>query len=475
MATMLNNWIVRWPALVIVLSLTLSLRIATAELMKKSPREEEAFQIGVDAYIYGYPLVLMDVTRQVATATPKVTDRRAPVNQFRHNRAFPDHTFTTVVSPNADTLYSIAWLDLAKEPMVLSVPDTGKRYYLMQFLDAWTNVFAAPGSRTTGNGKGDFAITGPGWKGKLPPGVLEIKAPTNMVWLIGRTQTNGKDDYAAVHALQRQYKLTPLSAFGTNYVLPDNAPVDPNVDLKTPPVAQVAQMDAATFFGRLARLMKDNPPAAADAEFVKKLAVIGMVVGKDFDKAQDATIAQALEQGVREGRAKLLAATMQPKGKALNGWTLMEDLGRYGTNYLHRATVAALALGANLAEDAVYLRTTVDAAAQPLTGGNRYVLHFARDQTPSVNAFWSVTMYNSKQFFVENGLGRYALGDRDKLTFNPDGSLDIYVQNESPGKDKQANWLPAPKEEFNLILRLYWPKKEALGGGWQPPGIVRGR
>jgi hypothetical protein len=442
--------------------------------VKQSPREGEAFQIGIDAYIYGYPLVLMDVTRQVATAAPKVTDRKAPINQFRHNRAFPDHTFTTVVSPNADTLYSIAWLDLAKEPMVLSVPDTGKRYYLMQLLDAWTNVFAVPGTRTTGNGKGDVAIVGPGWKGKLPAGVQEIKAPTSMVWLIGRTQTNGKEDYEAVYALQRQYKLTPLGAFGTNYVPPENVPVDPNVDLKTPPVEQVAKMDAATFFGRLARVMRDNPPAAADAELVKKLATIGIVPGKDFDiKAQEPTLVQALERAVREGRDKLVAATKQPKGKVINGWTFMLDLGRYGADYLNRATVAALTLGANLAEDAIYPRTTVDAAGQPLTGANRYVLHFPKGQTPPVNAFWSVTMYNSKQFFVENPLARYALGDRDKLKTNADGSLDIYIQHNSPGPEREANWLPAPKDEFNLILRLYWPKKEALDGEWKPPAVKR--
>jgi hypothetical protein len=442
--------------------------------MKKSLREEEALRIGIDAYIYGYPLVLMDVTRRVATAAPKVTDRKAPINQFRHNRAFPDHTFTTVVSPNADTLYSIAWLDLAKEPMVLSVPDTSKRYYLMQLLDAWTNVFAVPGTRTTGNGKGDFTIVGPGWKGKLPVGVQEIKAPTNMVWLIGRTQTNGREDYEAIHALQRQYKLTPLSAFGTNYLPPENVPVDPNVDLKMPPVEQVAKMDGATFFGRLARLIKDNPPVAADAELVKKLATIGIVPGKDFDiKAQEPAIVQALERAVREGRAKLAAAAKQPKGKVVNGWTFMLDPGRYGTDYLNRATVAALALGANLPEDAIYPRTTTDAAGQPLTGANRYVLHFPKGQTPPVSAFWSVTMYNAKQFFVENPRGRYALGDRDKLKSNADGSLDIYIQHDSPGPEREANWLPAPKDEFNLILRLYWPKKETLDGVWKPPAVKR--
>src|SRR5215475_11586315 len=188
---------------------------------------DEASEIAVEAYVFGYPLVLMDVTRRVMTAVPKAGARKAPVNQFLHIREFPDYTMTDVVSPNADTLYSTACLDLTKEPIILSVPDIGKRYYLMEMLDAWTNVFAAPGTRITGNGHGDFAIVGPQWKGKLPADVKEIKFPTNMVWLLGRTQTNGKEDYAAVHAIQDQYKLTPLSAWGKANNAPDNAPVAP--------------------------------------------------------------------------------------------------------------------------------------------------------------------------------------------------------------------------------------------------------
>ena len=175
-------------------------------------KEAEARKLGIEAYVFGYPLVLMDVTRRVMTAVSKPAAGKAPANQIGHLREFPDYTFTDVVSPNADTLYSVSWIDVTKEPMVLSVPAAGTRYYLMQLLDGWTNVFASPGTRTTGGGKGDFAITGPGWRGTLPGGLREIKAPTGMIWMIGRTQTNGKADQPAVHAIQDQYRLTPLGA-----------------------------------------------------------------------------------------------------------------------------------------------------------------------------------------------------------------------------------------------------------------------
>ena len=173
--------------------------------------EDKAVKVAEEAYVFGYPLVLMDVTKAVSTAVPKPEGTKAPINQFAHVRAFPDATYTDIVSPNADTLYSLAWLDLAKEPMVLSVPEMGKRFYLMQIMDDWTNVFADPGTRTTGGGNGNFAIVGPQWTGKLPEGVKELRSPTNTVWIVGRTQTNGKDDYPAVRAIQDQFKLTPLA------------------------------------------------------------------------------------------------------------------------------------------------------------------------------------------------------------------------------------------------------------------------
>jgi hypothetical protein len=433
-----------------------------------------AHDLGVEAYIYGYPLVLMDATRRLGTNVPKAGENAAPINQIGAKRTFPDDTFTTVVSPNADTLYSFAFLDLAKEPMVLSVPEMGNRYYLMEMLDAWTNVFASPGTRTTGSGKADFALVGPKWSGSLPAGVQEINCPTNLVWIIGRTQTNGQSDYAAVHAIQDQYKLTPLSAFGKSYTAPDNVPVMDSVDMKTPPVEQVFQMDATTFFGRLNTLMQDNPPFAADGETLKRFAAIGVAPGRPFDlKALNPDVASGLETSVRDGKAKIVAEAANPHGKAINGWEFMNNVGRYGTDYLWRAVVGLVGLGANLPEDAVYPRSTKDSNGQPFSGANRYEIQFAKGQLPPVGAFWSITMYNSNQFFAKNPIGRYAIGDRDKLKFNNDGSLTLYLQNESPGKDKESNWLPAPKDSFNLLMRLYWPKKEILDGIWSPPAVVR--
>jgi hypothetical protein len=436
--------------------------------------EERAHDLGVEAYIYGYPMVLMDVTREVGTNVPKAGENAAPLNQFGQKRSFPDDTFTTVVSPNADTLYSFAFLDLSKEPMVLSVPEMGNRYYLMQMLDAWTNVFACPGTRTTGSEKADFAIVGPQWAGTLPAGIQKLESPTNLVWIIGRTQTNGKEDYEAVHAIQDKYKLTPLSAWGKSYNLPSNVPVASGVDMKTPPVQQVMKMDAATFFNRLNFLMKDNPPLAADAEVLGRFATIGVVPGKPFElKSFDSSVAKGLQSGAHDAQAKIVADARRPQGKTINGWEFMNNIGRYGTDYQWRAVVALVGLGANLPEDAVYPRATLGANGQPFNGANRYVIQFAKGQLPPVRAFWSISMYNASQFFVKNPIQRYAIGDRDKLNFNGDGSLTLYVQNDSPGKDKESNWLPAPKDNFSLFMRLYWPKKEILEGNWKPPAVVR--
>ncbi len=436
--------------------------------------EKLAHDLGIEAYIYGYPLVLMDATKQVGTNVPKAGENAAPINQFGQKRSFPDDTFTTVVSPNADTLYSFSFLDLAKEPMVLSVPEMGNRYYLMEMLDAWTNVFASPGTRTTGSAKADFAIVGPQWTGTLPAGVQEIKSPTNLVWIIGRTQTNGPADYSAVHAIQDQYKLTPLSSWGRAYTPPDNVPVTTSVDMKTPPVEQTFKMDAATFFGRLNALMKYNPPRPTDEEAVKRFASIGIGPGKAFDlKSLDPAVARGVEASIRDAQAQIVAEAKKPHGKTINGWEFMDNLGNYGTDYLWRAVVALVGLGANLPEDAVYPRATKDADGQPFNGANRYEIRFAKGQLPPVSAFWSITMYNSQQFFEKNPINRYAIGDRDKLNFNSDGSLSLYLQNESPGKDRESNWLPAPKDSFNLFMRLYWPKKEILAREWQPPKVVR--
>jgi hypothetical protein len=379
------------------------------------------------------------------------------------------------VSPNADTLYSTAWLDLSAEPMILSVPAMGKRYYLMMLMDAWTNVFASPGTRTTGSGKGDFAIVGPGWSGQLPSGVKEIKSPTNMLWVVGRTQTNGPSDYAAVHKIQDQYKLTPLSAWGKPFTPPGPAPIPPGLDVKTPPVQQVARMDANTFFARLNALMPGNPPTAADAPALARFAAVGIAPGEEFDpKSLDPAVASVVEGAAKAGQARLMEEAKKQHGTSQNGWDILpSNTANFGTDYTWRAVVALVGLGANIPQDAIYPHALVDSSGQPLSGANRYLIRFPKGQLPPVNAFWSITMYNAKQAFVQNPIGRYAIGDRDRLKTAPDGSVTIYVQHDSPGKDKESNWLPAPADSFNLFMRLYWPSQAIIDGTWKPPPVER--
>jgi hypothetical protein len=374
---------------------------------------------------------------------------------------------------NIDTLYSWAWLDLSTEPIVLSVPDTHGRYYMMPMLDAWTNVFASPGTRTTGNKAGNFAVTGPGWKGTLPEGVKEIKSPTNITWIIGRTQTNGPDDYPAVNALQAQYKLTPLSRFGKTYTPPPGV-INPAIDMKVGPGDQVAKMDSTTFFKTLARLMASNPPPAADAPILAMLAKIGVVPGRDFDPSKlDPAVAKELEKSVPLAVEKLQAAGRK-WGKPVNGWNVPPmNVGAFGTDYGFRAVVAFIGLGANLPADAVYPFAFVDGDDKPLNGANRYVVHFDKGQTPPANAFWSLTMYDAQGFPVENPINRYTISSWMPLKSNADGSLDMYIQKDSPGADTKSNWLPAPASEFTITMRVYWPKPAMLDGTWKPPPVKK--
>jgi len=444
------------------------------EQAENAAKERAALEAGVEAVVYGLPLVIMDITKTKSTNVAKPEGFAAPINQIVNLRQFPDASFKEVVRPNVDTLYSSAFLDLSAEPIVLSVPDTHGRYYLMPILDAWTNVFASPGKRTTGTKAGHFAITGPGWQGTLPKGVNELKSPTNMAWIIGRTQTNGPADYPAVHAIQDGFRLTPLSAFGKRYVAPEGK-VDPNVDMNAPPVEQLKKMSAEAFFDRLAMLLKANPPAASEAPILEKLKAIGIVPGEKFELAKlDPLTAKGLEKSVGAALEKLRAAT-RGIGAGDNGWRIPPMiLGNFGSNYELRAQVSLVGLGANLPQDAVYPSAFIDSEGQPFDGANRYVIHFDRGATPPVDAFWSVTLYGADDFFVANPINRYAISSWMNLKKNADGSLDIYVQRDSPGKDKEANWLPSGDKSFNLTLRMYWPKEKPpsiLDGSWKPPAV----
>jgi hypothetical protein len=438
-----------------------------------SPADAEG--IAIDTYIYGYPLVTMELTRQISTNVAEAgSTQGAPMGQFFNLREYPSPSFTKVTTPNADTLYSTAWLDVSHEPYILSIPDVSDRYYLMPMLSGWTDVFQSPGTRTTGTKAQKYAITGPNWSGTLPEGVVEYKSPTALVWIIGRTYCTGTpEDYKAVHAIQDQYTLVPLSAYGKSYIPPKGV-VDPSVDMNTPVKDQISNMDTAAFFQLLAKLMKDNPPAKADAPIVERMAQIGIVPGEEFSISKlDSAVAERLK-GVPKLALEKIEAHFDKFGKQVNGWTVFTDTGTYGTEYLNRALVTLIGLGANLPQDAVYPTSKTDANGKLYSGKNKYTFHFEKGQFPPVNGFWSLTMYNAKMFFIENPLNRYTLSQRNRFNENSDGSVTLYIQNENPGKDKEANWLPAPEGEFVLILRLYWPKEQSpsiLNGTWAPPAV----
>ncbi|WEK48615.1 MAG: DUF1254 domain-containing protein [Candidatus Kaistia colombiensis] len=446
--------------------------------------KDQAQAIGVDAYLYFYPLITMDLTRQQSTnIEPGKELGRGPMNMFNNIPEFPPADFKVVVRPNFDTLYSSAWLDMTKEPMVVSSPDTGGRYFLLPMLDMWTDVFASPGWRTTGTAAANYLITPPGWRPdlkegwreqfNLPEGMSRIEAPTPYVWIIGRTKTDGPADYDAVHKVQAGYKIVPLSEWGKDAKAPV-AKIDPAIDMKTPPKVIVDSMSADSYFARAADLLKLHPPHITDQPMVAGLARIGIVPGQDFNFA---TLSPEVQEGLKAAPAAaqdLMKWKVKTLADVVNGWSMNTNtMGVYGNYYLKRAIVSQLGLGANLPEDAIYPLNLGDASGKPLDGANDYVLHFEASQLPPVDAFWSVTLYDPQGFQVANPLNRFAVSSWMPFVKNADGSLDLHFQNASPGKDREANWLPAPKGPFNLTMRLYAPQSAALTGRWNPPPIEK--
>jgi hypothetical protein len=435
----------------------------------------DGFVVAQDAYIYGYPLVTMEMTRRVITNAASVEGTHGPMGQLIKLRQYPDASFRDVTAPNADTLYTTAFIDVEQEPWVLSIPDMKDRYYLFPMLDGWTDVFQVPGKRTTGTGAQTYAITGPGWKGTLPAGVKEYKSPTSIGWILGRIYCTGTpEDYAAVHALQDQCSLVPLSAYGKAYTPPAGT-VDPSIDMKTAVREQVNGMDATAYFTLLAQLMKTNPPAVEDAPELAKFAKIGLVAGRDFDATKlNADFVKRIPE-IAFDRI-MLQFKVNKAVKNVNGWGYTTKTGLYGTDYFMRALVTAIGLGANRPQDAVYPTSLKDADGNAYDGTNKYVMHFAKGQLPPVQGFWSVTMYDSNYFFVANAINRYSISARQKLKSNPDGSVDLYIQNDSPGADKESNWLPSPAGKFVLMLRMYWPNEKApsiIDGSWKIPAVTK--
>src|SRR5271166_969170 len=435
---------------------------------------EEAMRIAVDAYIYGYPLVTFDMVRQQQTNVATPDPEHAPMGQMIKMRSYPAVDNHCCAAPNADTLYTMVWLDISNEPWVLSIPDMGSRYYIVPMLDGYSEVFKVASPSTTGSKAQTYAITGPGWSGTLPNNVTEVKSATGMVWVLGRIYCTGTpEDYKAVHALQDKFAVVPLSSYGKPYTPPPGQ-VDPNFDMKTAVRKQVDGLDIDAYFSRLAQLMKTNPPAAADAPMVANMAKIGLIPGQDFDPSKlGAFDKEAIKAVPKLAQVKIME--FAKKVEPVNGWLVFHKTGLYGTDYLDRAFITAIGLGANRPQDAIYPTGQKDGSGGDFDAASKkYILHFDKGQMPPVNGFWSLTMYDASYFFVPNSLNRYNLSQRNKFVTNADGSVDLYLQADSPGKAKEANWLPAPKAKFVPMMRLYWPKEtppSILDGSWKPPAI----
>ncbi len=436
---------------------------------------QQAYEIGIEAYCYFYPLILMDITRRQATNL-EAGKRPAfgPCNSFSHMRAYPGADFKAVVRPNFDTLYSIAWLDLNKEPVVITVPDTGGRYYLLPMLDMWSDVFASPGWRTSGTGAMNFAVVPPAWTAQLPPDLVRIEAPTNSAWVVGRIKTNGSDDYEAVHELQDRLAITPLSYWGKQ-APPPAVTIDKSVDMITPPLETINSMAPEAYFSKAAELLSLTRPHLSDWSILARIKHAGIEAGRSFDAERlEPAIKSEFFRGAKDA-LKLMKEKTNSLGKIANGWVILNDtMGVYGNSYFKRAIIAMVGLGANQPEDAIYPLNIADADGEVLLGEKKYLLHFDKDQLPPVNAFWSLTMYDADGFQVANPINRFAISSWMPLKTNADASLDLYIQHENPGKDKESNWLPAPASgKLGVTMRLYAPQSSILNGDWVPPVIKK--
>ncbi len=435
----------------------------------------EAIRIATEAYIFGYPLVTFDMARRQQTNVAVADTEHAPMGQMIKMRSYPAVDNHCCAAPNADTLYTEVWLDVSKEPWIVGMPDMGERYFILPFLSGWSEVIKVASPATTGAKAQTFAVTGPGWKGTLPKGVTQIKSPTGMVWMLGRIYSSGTpQDYEAVHKLQDQFTVAPLSAWGQPYT-PAAGVVDPTFDMKTAGRKQVNALDVDAYFKLLAQLMKTNPPTAADAPIVARMAKIGLVPGQDFDDSKLSAIDREALKAVPK-LALLEMGLHLKRQKTTNGWLYFtKGVGNFGTDYLTRGMANLLGPGWNRPQDAIYPLSQKDAAGDAYDGAkHQYVVRFPKGQLPPADAFWSLTMYDEDFFFVPNPIKRYDLAQRDKLVANADGSIDMFIQADSPGPDKQANWLPAPKGKFALVMRIYQPRKAApslLDGSWTPPPI----
>ena len=445
--------------------------------MDRLSKSDDPKDVATLAYIWGYAPIL-EKRKADFTTSPNIPPGpgRGPINSLAHFRELTNANFTDIVRPNSDTMYTVIYMDLKNEPLVLKLPPIKDRYYTLQIMDAYTDSIGYIGTRTNQTDGGSFMFTGPDWKGTVPAGVTQIKSPTNLVWNIIRILVDGEKDVSNVNALQDQMSLSPLSVFEgkntTTVTTMQKLNASKEIPVKSSP--DLMPVTGIKIYDEISNVLAENPPPETDDNVVAKLETIGIAAGKvpSVDVKND-TIRKALENGIVEGE-KLIIEKVKNLGSIVNGWKINLQAGNYGSDYLLRAAIANTAIGANIPEEAVYPIAFTDSEGKELTGANKYVIHFNKDQFPPVKAFWSITMYNDKVLFVDNPLNRYLIGDRTPgLKYNEDGSLDIYIQKENPGGNKESNWLPAATDNFSLTLRMYLPQESVLNSEYQPPPIQR--
>ena len=427
-----------------------------------SETDKNIWETVEDAYVYAFPLVLMDATKTSATNTEEVGTEKAPVNQFIHSVALADAQFRTVVTPNVDTIYSQVWYDLSEEPMVYELPETD-RFCKVQVLDGWTNTAAVLDKA------GAYAITLSTWEGELPEGVTRIDVPTSMAWSITRIVLSGEEDLPNVYAIQEKMKLMPLSDYisGDTYEPPRGSYSEENDYI---PVDKVLSMDPVTFFNKANELMVKNSPAAADKEMLEKIAAVNIGPGMEFDTSVlTGDVAENWKTMLTEVRLKLIKEG-QKFSKKLGQWDYFgEPIGDFNTEYAYRALVALAGLGANTVEVALYPKIEQDADGNTLTGEKSYLLHFESYPQVLEGGFWSVTAYGDDDFLIDNPIDRYCINDRSGLQANDDGSVDIILSEDAP--ENTTNWLPVGDGGFHLYMRIYTPDMDALET-WTAPTIT---
>ncbi|WP_323118952.1 DUF1254 domain-containing protein [Burkholderia alba] len=431
-----------------------------------------------DSYLYAYPLVLMDVAKEAATGGDGAQPGQAPVNTLRHAQALPPVGASYPPLPGVDTLDSAGWLDVGAEPVIVALPDTRGRYLDARALDMWTNVLWSSGAtanlRSGVSKPQTIAFVGAGWTGTLPSGVTRVDVPARNAWLEVRIQTSGGRDLTAVKKLQRAIRVVPLSVYtgatrgASMAVHAGSAPAEAASGGTS--AEQVAALDPTAFFSRFAQALQDNPAPSGDAHAQAMLADIGVTAGTPTLWSGDRLTAATA--GVAEARARLAAPPSNLL--AANGWSWIGDgAGNYGQDYALRAYAASTQLGAATRDDETLAVVRTDSDGQPLNGANRYVLRFPANALPPARAFWSLTPYTADGALPDLRQARRSLGARDRLHRNRDGSIEIVVSAASPGGARASNWLPAPRADFALALRLYAPKKQAADGSWQPPAVER--